>query len=77
MARFRGIVQGNRERVSRLGSVKSGIDTIANGWEFGVRVWGRVNSAGEDEFTIDLTSGSSAAGLSKRIGTFTITDLKK
>jgi len=41
MAQFRGTVQGSRGGASRLGGKSSGIDTTANGWDMGVRVWGK------------------------------------
>ena len=39
MAAFRGIVQGNRESASRLGSKKSGINSCLNSWKQKVYTW--------------------------------------
>lgn len=73
MARFIGVIQGQRGEASRLGSKKSGIRAEINGWKLGVRVYGGVNEqTGEDEFEVFLTTGSDVSGKNKpvRIGTF-------
>lgn len=75
MAKFRGIVQGQRGEASRLGGKSSGIHVQANGWHMGVKVNGYVNAAGEDEFEISLTGGSSGWCAPKIIGAFTKKDL--
>lgn len=72
MARFYGDLQGNRGQATRMGTAKSGMDGHIRGWNIGARVWMRVNDAGEDEVTVDITRGSNGAGQSRRIGTYKI-----
>ncbi len=59
MAHFRGTVQGMKGEASRLGSVKSGLTTICQGWNLGIKVYAEVDSAGHDQFTVYKTSGSN------------------
>ena len=58
MAHFIGCTTGSRGTVSRLGSVKSGIETITNGLDIGVTVKGYVKD-GKDVFDIYKNSGSN------------------
>lgn len=59
MARFQGIVQGQRGKASRLGSKKSGIEGIIRGWNVGVTVWGYVDEHGKDHFIVFRTGGTN------------------
>lgn len=72
MAQFRGTVQGSRGEASRLGSKKGGLDTEANGWFCGVRVYAHYDEeTGKDVFDIYRTGGSSRRTSSKLIATIT------
>lgn len=77
MAQFYADIQGNRGRATRMGTKKSGMDGHIRGWNVGCRVWMQFNEqTGQDECTIDLTSGSSGcSNISKRLGTFTAKDV--
>ena len=77
MAQYYADIQGNRGQATRMGTKKSGLDGHIRGWHVGCRVFMRFNEETQrDECTIDLTGGSSGSGKSKRIGTFTVDDLK-
>jgi hypothetical protein len=76
MARFYVNIEGNRGPASRMGTEKSGIFSHTRGWNVGIKVLGHVNDAGEDEFDVWLTSGSTGAKSSKLIGTFTRASLE-
>jgi hypothetical protein len=68
MARFRGIVQGNRGGASRLGTHR--LMAEANGWNFGIQV--RVSAAGNsDRFEVYKTGGSNG-GPETCIGCFIV-----
>ena len=76
MAQFYADIQGNRGQATRMGTKKSGLDGHIRGWHIGARVWMCFNEeTQEDECTIDLTGGSRNGG-SKRLGTFTVKDIK-
>ena len=70
MAQFRGTIQGNRGRASRLGTKNSGLSVSANGWHIGVRVeLDHVDS--KDIATVYLTGGSSGRNMkSRELGRF-------
>ena len=63
MARFMGVLQGNKGGVSRLGNKKSGLTVTANGWNIGIKVHCFVNEQGKDEFQIYKTGGSNGGTL--------------
>jgi hypothetical protein len=70
MARFRGLVQGGRGEVSRLGH--RSITTDANGWNLGVNVDGGAfdvgrSEIGGDHFTVYATGGSTESRRSHAI----------
>jgi hypothetical protein len=70
MAQFRATIKGQRGEASRLGSKQTGINTLTNGWNLGVSVYGFFNDATQrDEFTITVNSGSNG-GVSKGLGTY-------
>lgn len=76
MARFRGMVQGQRSEASRLGSGKSGLTVRANGWDVGCRVVLTADQeTGKDLVTVVLTGGSNGFKSSKVIGTYSENDL--
>ena len=76
MAQYYADIQGNRGQATRMGTKKSGMDGHIRGWNIGARVFMRWNEAtGEDEVTVDLTSGSKGAKHAKRLGTWTAKDL--
>ena len=64
MAQYMGILQGRRGEVTRLGSEKSGLRVVANGWDSGVEVNARTETDDNgkliDMFVIDVTGGSNA-----------------
>lgn len=59
MSRFYVSAQGSRGGTTRQGTSDSGIESHTRGWNLGVLVRGYVNSDGEDEFTVYVTSGSN------------------
>lgn len=60
MAQFRGVLQGNRGAVSRLGTKNSGLVSHVDGWNIGTTVSISHNKVtGNDEVTVSITSGSS------------------
>ena len=76
MSRFYASIQGNRGTATRQGTEKSGIYGHIRGWNIGAYVSVDVNDNGEDEVTIELSSGSNADVKSEMIGVFTRKDLK-
>ena len=74
MARFRGLVQGSREPVTRLGGAKTGLRVEANGWRLGVRVTAYVNADGKDTFRIERTGGSQGRYRKEEIAIVTEAD---
>ena len=58
MGRFRGTVQGNRGEASRLGSISSGLEVTASGWDIGVNIHIDVVD-GKDVIKIYKTDGSN------------------
>ena len=77
MAQFYADIQGNRGMATRMGTKSSGINGHIRGWHIGARVWVSHNEeTGEDEVTIELTSGSAGHNSDKRLGTFAAKDLK-
>jgi len=62
MARFRGVVQGSRGAVSRLGSKNIGLETHADGWKLGISVKASVDENDNDVFHIYKTTGSAESG---------------
>jgi hypothetical protein len=78
MSQFYADIEGNRGQATRMGTKKSGMDGHIRGWNVGCRVWMRYNEeTGQDECSIDLTSGSTGAKQSRRIGVFTVEDLEQ
>ena len=74
MARYRAEIEGRRGPASRLGSAKSQIRAIVNGWHSGVDVCGGPVTYGKkddgaDEFLVYMTSGSNGRYSSKLLGT--------
>ena len=65
MAQFIGIVQGQSQEVTRLGSKASGLRVVANGWNSGVKVNARTEKDDYgnlvDVFVIEATGGSNGA----------------
>jgi hypothetical protein len=59
MAQFRGTLLGQRGAVSRLGSKKSGLVALVDGWHKGIRVIAWTAKDGQDHFTVWRTGGSS------------------
>lgn len=70
MAHFIGGVCGNRGEATRLGTANSGIHCYANGWNIGIKASVYVNSNGEDEVIVTITSGSNDNTNQKTLGTF-------
>jgi hypothetical protein len=68
MARFLASVQGNRGDASRLGTPSSGIRAQAQGWNVGVKVYGRAEGE-RDVFNVYATSGSNGASGDRLIAT--------
>lgn len=59
MARFLAAIEGkSRSEVTRLGSPSSGVRAQAQGWDLGVKVYGSVDSEGNDCFEVIVTGGS-------------------
>jgi len=60
MAQFRGVMQGRKGLVSRLGSKRSGLSAKLNGWNMGVKVeLDYDDEKKQDRASIYLTSGSN------------------
>lgn len=66
MARLRGTLRGTRGQVSRLGTSKSGLVVMANGWNVGVRV--EVCNSEVDCFHVFATGGSNRSGGDIEVG---------
>lgn len=66
MARFRGLLQGTRGEVSRLGHKSSGLRVEADGWNSGVEVRAYVDADDRDVFEVYRTGGSNG-GLAPRL----------
>ena len=62
MARFRGIIEGQRGPASRLGRAKSGLIVKCNSWHSGVTVDTWVDEDDRDVFDIYVTDGSGGNG---------------
>ena len=77
MSHFYGDLQGNRGEATRCGSRDSGISSHVRGWNVGVSAHVYVNSKGEDECSVRLTSGSNGYKSGKCLGTFTAKDLEE
>ena len=78
MSRFYGSIEGSaRTEATRQGNAKSGIFGHIRGRDIGASVTMRVNSDGEDEVRVLLTSGSSGYESSILIGVFTEADREK
>ncbi len=60
MAQYRAEIKGQRSSASRLGSKKSGIESLINGWNIGVKVEITCDDLGRDHVYISMTSGSNA-----------------
>ena len=75
MAQFRGIIQGQRGGVSRLGSKRSGLTAIVNGWHSGVKVYAHMDpETGKDCFEVYETAGSSGGSTGRLLATFETKD---
>lgn len=74
MARFRGILQGNRGETSRLGSTHSGMVAHVDGWKVGVTVRAMVDDKGRDVLTVYRTGGSDRSVPDKIIATIVAGD---
>lgn len=59
MARFIGIIRGNRDEASRIGDSRSGVNAKINGWHIGIEVVASVDDDGNDNFEIYKTTGSN------------------
>lgn len=71
MAQFRGVVQGQRGEVSRLGGKSSGLTVKANGWDCGIEVRASYDTeSGEDRFTVWVTGGSNKSVSEVELGTY-------
>lgn len=70
MARFMGIVHGNRGQASRLGSKDSGMEVRCNGWDLGVRVVAYAEGD-NDVFAVYANGGSNGRGFPVMLGTVT------
>ena len=68
MARFLAAVEGSGKEVHRLGSPRSGIRAQAQGWNVGVKVYGRAEGE-DDHFDIYITAGSHDDTSPRYIGT--------
>jgi hypothetical protein len=68
MARYRGLVHGNRGPASRLGTTH--ITTTTNGWNVGVRVIMAPNDNGTDSISIFKTGGSGGDRVAELIAEF-------
>lgn len=73
MANFRGVMQGGRGSVSRLGHKSSGLDASVDGWHSGVSVTAE-HKNGIDRFHIRATYGSGGGGSSVCLGYVQLTD---
>ena len=73
MARFRGILQGGRGEVTRLGHASSGLRVCADGWDVGVTVYAQANGA-DDIFSIYATRGSNGRASATLLGTVQLVD---
>ena len=70
MARFYGVIEGNRGAASRMGTAKSGFWAHIRGWNVGIRV--QLSTDGDyDVCRVYKTPGSNRAGCDELIGTFT------
>ncbi len=75
MAKYRGIVQGNRGVASRLGTDNSGITVEAQSWngKVVVRMWSRTKYGNTMAFTVDLEP-HHGTGPSTPLASGTVTD---
>lgn len=67
MARFQGIVQGNRGKATRLGTTE--MTVMANSWEAGIKVDVTARRDGGNEFQVYKTGGSNNRELPRLLGT--------
>ena len=70
MARFYGVIEGNRGAASRMGTPSSGFWAHIRGWNIGIRV--ELSTDGDyDVCRVYKTHGSNGAGSDELIGTYT------
>lgn len=67
MAQYRATIKGQRGQASRLGSKRSGLRTITNGWNSGIRIEARYVN-GKDVFDVYATTGSNATDRDRLLG---------
>lgn len=71
MARFYGIMQGGRGKVTRTGTPASGLHVRANGWDFGIRVALVPDpETGKDMAEVWVTTGSNGRGPERLVGCY-------
>jgi|2_EtaG_2_1085320.scaffolds.fasta_scaffold88629_2 hypothetical protein len=75
MAKYRGIVQGNRGAASRLGNNSSGITVEAQSWngKVVVRMWSHTEHCNTMAFTVNLEP-HEGSGPSTPLASGTVTD---
>jgi len=67
VAHFRGTVQGNKRKASRLGSKQSGLRATVNAWDSGVEVEAYHDEEGKDCFRVYVTGGTNGKGTSLQV----------
>lgn len=68
MAQFRASIQGQRGATTRLGTKKSGINAIVNGWDQGVTVTAKYDEVlNQDVFEVRTNGGTNGTGERKLI----------
>ena len=68
MTQYRGVVEGGRGSVSRLGHKTSGLTVKANGWHLGITVEASYRD-GKDVFEVYKTGGSANGSTRELIAT--------
>lgn len=75
MAKYYGLVKGNRGAASRIGSSSSGLWTSAQSWNGSLIVYVHDGDGDEPVFDIEISGGSSACG--RRAFSGTLGELKE
>lgn len=75
MAKYYGMVQGNRGAASRIGSSSSGLMASAQSWNGSLITYVHDGDGDESVFDIEISNGSSAYG--SRVFSGTLSELKE
>lgn len=75
MAKYYGVVKGNRGAATRIGSSSSGLMASAQSWNGSLITYVHDGDGGEPVFDIEIADGSSAYG--SRVFSGTLSELKE